>query len=138
METFVLRWTKDNLPFWQGVDDGEKIEINAVADVINKNAKLEAENEALRSYKNEVGAVCDVMFQFTMQRLHNPKEVEMKLNEHRNKLVETVQPYQDRIAQLKADNEWLRNSLDATRLHIQEMIDDEESFLADTKETNDD
>ena len=40
METFVLRWTKDNLPFWQGVDDGEKIEINAVADVINENAKL--------------------------------------------------------------------------------------------------
>ena len=40
METFVLRWTKDNLPFWQGVDDGEKIEINAVADVINENAAL--------------------------------------------------------------------------------------------------
>ena len=38
METFVLRWTKDNLPFWQGVDGGEKIEINAVADVINENA----------------------------------------------------------------------------------------------------
>ena len=36
METFVLRWTKDNLPFWQGVDDGEKIEINAIADVINE------------------------------------------------------------------------------------------------------
>ena len=40
MDTFVLRWTKDNVPFWQGVDDGEKIEINAVADVINENAKL--------------------------------------------------------------------------------------------------
>ena len=40
MDTFVLRWTKDNLPFWQGVDNGEKIEINAVADVINENAKL--------------------------------------------------------------------------------------------------
>ena len=40
METFVLRWTKDNLPFWQGVDNGEKIEINAVADIINENAAL--------------------------------------------------------------------------------------------------
>ena len=40
METFVLRWTKDNLPFWQGVDGGEKIEICAVADVINENAVL--------------------------------------------------------------------------------------------------
>ena len=40
METFVLRWTKDNVPFWQGVDDGEKIEINAVADVINESAAL--------------------------------------------------------------------------------------------------
>ena len=48
METFVLRWTKDNLPFWQGVDNGEKIEINAVADVINENAALKRENEALR------------------------------------------------------------------------------------------
>ena len=47
METFVLRWTKDNLPFWQGVDDGEKIEINAVADVINENAKLKRENKRL-------------------------------------------------------------------------------------------
>ncbi len=43
METFVLRWTKDNLPFWQGVDGGEKIEINAIADVINENAHLEAQ-----------------------------------------------------------------------------------------------
>ena len=43
METFVLRWTKDNVPFWQGVDDGEKIEINAVADVINENAALKRE-----------------------------------------------------------------------------------------------
>ena len=40
METFVLRWTKGNVPFWQGVDDGEKIEINAVADVINEHAAL--------------------------------------------------------------------------------------------------
>ena len=48
METFVLRWTKDNLPFWQGVDDGEKIEINAVADVINENAILKRENDELR------------------------------------------------------------------------------------------
>ena len=45
METFVLRWTKDNVPFWQGVDDGEKIEINAVADVINENAALKRENK---------------------------------------------------------------------------------------------
>ena len=43
MDTFVLRWTKDNVPFWQGVDDGEKIEINAVADVINENATLKRE-----------------------------------------------------------------------------------------------
>ena len=48
METFVLRWTKGNVPFWQGVDDGEKIEINAVADVINENAALKREDEALR------------------------------------------------------------------------------------------
>ena len=48
METFVLRWTKDNLPFWQGVDGGEKIEINDVADVINENAKLKRKNEELR------------------------------------------------------------------------------------------
>ena len=48
METFVLRWTKDNVPFWQGVDDGEKIEINAVADVINKNATLKREIEELQ------------------------------------------------------------------------------------------
>ena len=47
METFVLRWTKGNVPFWQGVDDGEKIEINAVADVINENAKLKREIEKL-------------------------------------------------------------------------------------------
>jgi len=50
METFVLRWTKDNLPFWQGVDDGEKIEINAVADVINENAALKRENERLKLF----------------------------------------------------------------------------------------
>ena len=53
METFVLRWTKDNLPFWQGVDNGEKIEINAVADVINENTKLKRDrkeaNEILRA-----------------------------------------------------------------------------------------
>ena len=47
MDTFVLRWTKDNVPFWQGVDDGEKIEINAVADVINENAKFKREIEKL-------------------------------------------------------------------------------------------
>ena len=47
METFVLRWTKDNVPFWQGVDDGEKIEINAVADVINENASLKRKYYAL-------------------------------------------------------------------------------------------
>ena len=55
METFVLRWTKDNLPFWQGVDDGEKIEINAVADVINENAvlkrELKEERYACEQYK---------------------------------------------------------------------------------------
>ena len=48
METFVLRWTKDNLPFWQGVDGGEKIEINAVADVINEKTALDRENRRLR------------------------------------------------------------------------------------------
>ena len=45
METYVLRWTKDNLPFWQGGDDGEKIEINAVADVINENVALKGKWE---------------------------------------------------------------------------------------------
>ena len=55
METFVLRWTKDNLPFWQGVDDGEKIEINDVADVINENAALKRENE--RSIELLIGFV---------------------------------------------------------------------------------
>ena len=49
METFVLRWTKDNLPFWQGGDDGEKIEINAVADVINENASLKREKELIKN-----------------------------------------------------------------------------------------
>ena len=42
METFVLRWTKDNLPFWQGIDGGDKYGIYEVADVINENARLKA------------------------------------------------------------------------------------------------
>ena len=49
METYVLRWTKDNLPFWQGVDNGEKIEINSVADVINEHAKLKRKVKELES-----------------------------------------------------------------------------------------
>ena len=59
MDTFVLRWTKDNVPFWQGVDDGEKIEINAVADVINENAKLKRAAYKVVSWMEESGPGVD-------------------------------------------------------------------------------
>ena len=42
METYVLRWTKDNLPFWQGIDGGDKHGIYEVADVINEYIALKA------------------------------------------------------------------------------------------------
>ena len=39
---YVLRWTKENLPFWQGVDSGDKVEIHDVAKYINAAEQLSA------------------------------------------------------------------------------------------------
>ena len=37
---YVLRWGKDELPFWQDVDSGDRIEFYAVADIINERNRL--------------------------------------------------------------------------------------------------
>jgi hypothetical protein len=55
METYVLRWTKSNLPVWQGVDDHSNlVVISQVADVINERNRLRVEIKRLRETLQEI------------------------------------------------------------------------------------
>ena len=51
-EHYVLRWRKDNIPFWKTVEGDKEINIHTVAFKLTKLSQLEAEIEALRE-RNE-------------------------------------------------------------------------------------
>ena len=47
-EIYVLRWRKDDLPFWQDVDNDNRIGLYKVAEILTEHAALKRENDELR------------------------------------------------------------------------------------------
>ena len=66
-EIYVLRWRKDDLPFWQDVDNDNRIGLYKVAEILTEHAALKRAASAYRDYAkkhapwHKVGAELDAL-----------------------------------------------------------------------------